>query len=128
MTLIDGDRIVTAQLYNDEYEEYKEEKMSIIDYVNAYTTEGVTTVDDVFEQIRAEINGIEINGQIDEHTMFIRTGEQVKQMALDIIDKYKTESEEIEQLYTVDTVYEDVVAVDKTDVLQIIDKYRGVKE
>ena len=40
------------------------------------------------EQIRAEINGIEINGQIDEHTMFIRTGEQGKQMALDIIDKY----------------------------------------
>ena len=30
---------------------------------------------------------------------------------------------EIEQLYTVDTVYEDVVAVDKADVLQIIDKY-----
>ena len=38
------------------------------------------------EQIRAEIDGIEINGQVDEHTMFIRTGEQVKQMALDIID------------------------------------------
>ena len=32
--------------------------------------------------------------------------------------------DEIEQLYTVDTVYEDVVAVDKADVLQIIDKYR----
>lgn len=31
--------------------------------------------------------------------------------------------DEIEQLYTVDTVYEDVVAVDKADVLQIIDKY-----
>jgi hypothetical protein len=30
---------------------------------------------------------------------------------------------EIEQLYTVDTVYEDVVAVDKADVLRIIDKY-----
>jgi hypothetical protein len=30
---------------------------------------------------------------------------------------------EIEQLYTVDTVYEDVVAVDKADVLQIIDNY-----
>lgn len=30
---------------------------------------------------------------------------------------------EIEQLYAVDTVYEDVVAVDKADVLQIIDKY-----
>ena len=45
------------------------------------------TVCDI-EQIRAEIDGIEINGQVDEHTMFIRTGEQVKQMALDIIDKY----------------------------------------
>ena len=31
---------------------------------------------------------------------------------------------EIEQLYTIDTVYEDVVAVDKADVLHIIDKYR----
>ena len=31
---------------------------------------------------------------------------------------------EIEQLYTIDTVYEEVVAVDKADVLQIIDKYR----
>lgn len=30
---------------------------------------------------------------------------------------------EIEQLYTVDTAYEDVIAVDKVDVLQIIDKY-----
>lgn len=35
---------------------------------------------------------------------------------------------EIEQLYTVDTVYEGVVAVDKADVLQIIDKYRGDRE
>jgi hypothetical protein len=35
---------------------------------------------------------------------------------------------EIEQLYTLDTVYEDVVAVDKADVLQIIDKYKGNKE
>lgn len=51
MTLIDGDRIVTAQLYDDEYEEFKEEKMSIIDYVNAYTDEGVTE-SDVVEQTR----------------------------------------------------------------------------
>ena len=40
----------------------------------------------VLDKIRADIDGIEINGQVDEHTMFIRTGEQVKQMALDIID------------------------------------------
>ena len=37
------------------------------------------------------------------------------------LDKIRAE---IEQLYTVDTVYEDVIAVDKADVLQIIDKYR----
>ena len=45
------------------------------------------TVCDI-EQIRNEIDRIEINGQVDEHTMFIRPGEQVRQMALDIIDKY----------------------------------------
>ena len=48
----------------------------------------------VLEQIRAEIDGIEINGQVDEHTMFIRSGEQVKQMALEIIDKYREEQTE----------------------------------
>ena len=45
MTLIDGDRIITAQLYDDEHEEFTEKKMSIIDYVNAYTDEGVTEED-----------------------------------------------------------------------------------
>lgn len=44
---------------------------------------------ELLDKIRAEIDGIEINGQIDEHTMFIRAGEQVKQMALNIIDKYR---------------------------------------
>ena len=43
---------------------------------------------EILDKIRAEINGIEINGQIDEHTMFIRAGEQVKRMALEIIDKH----------------------------------------
>lgn len=46
------------------------------------------------DKIRAEIAAVVINGRVDEHTMFTRTGEQVKQMALDIIDKYKAESEE----------------------------------
>lgn len=40
------------------------------------------------DKIRAEITAIAINGQVDEHTMFIRSGEQVKQMALNIIDRY----------------------------------------
>lgn len=46
----------------------------------------------ILDKIRAEIDGIEINGQVDEHTSFIRTGEQVKQMTLDIIDKYRKEN------------------------------------
>ncbi len=49
---------------------------------------------DVLEKIRAEITAIAINEQVDEHTAFIRTGGQVKQMALDIIDKYKGESKD----------------------------------
>lgn len=48
---------------------------------------------DVLDKIRAEIAAIAINGQVDEHTMFIRSGEQVKQMSLAVIDKYKAESE-----------------------------------
>lgn len=46
---------------------------------------------DVLDKIKAEITAIVINGQIDEHTAFIRTAEQIKQMALDVIDKYKAE-------------------------------------
>ena len=49
---------------------------------------------DVLDKIRAEINGIAINGQVDEHTSFIRTGEQVKQMALNIIDGAIKEGDE----------------------------------
>lgn len=45
MTLIDGDRIVTVKLYDDEHEEFIEKKMSIIDCLNAYTDEGVTESD-----------------------------------------------------------------------------------
>ena len=41
----------------------------------------------VIEDIRTEIENIEINGMVDEHTMFIRNGEQVKNIALEIIDK-----------------------------------------
>ena len=41
-----------------------------------------------FKDIRAEIESVQINGQIDNHTAFIRSGEQVKNMALEIIDSY----------------------------------------
>ena len=43
----------------------------------------------IIDKIRAEITAITINGQVDEYTAFIRTGDQVKQMALNIIDKYR---------------------------------------
>ena len=40
MQLIDGERIVTVQIYDDQHEEFKSEKMSIIDFINTYTDEG----------------------------------------------------------------------------------------
>lgn len=57
MTLIDGDRIVTAQLYDNEYKVFTEKKMSIIDYINNYTNEGVTEAD-VIEQMPSAENTI----------------------------------------------------------------------
>lgn len=50
--------------------------------------ENAPTVD-VLDKIRAEIDGIEITGQIDEHTSFIRTGDSVKKIVLEILDKYR---------------------------------------
>ena len=89
MTLIDGDRIVTVQLYDDEYEEFKEEKMSIIDQVNTYTTEGITTADDVLDKIRAEIKQTADEEQKHDEKWAIGL-----RYAIKIIDKYKAESEE----------------------------------
>lgn len=40
------------------------------------------------EDIKAEIEQIEIDGQVDEHTMFIRGGAEVKNLVLEIIDKH----------------------------------------
>ena len=57
MTLIDGDRIITAQLYDDQHEEFTEKKMSIIEYINAYTDEGVT-VSDVVEQTDVPVTNV----------------------------------------------------------------------
>jgi len=92
MTLIDGDKIVTAQLYDDEHEEFTEQKMSIIDYINAYTDEGVTTADDVLDKIRAEIeqNSYPIVHGVNNHEKGMTL-----YGILQVIDKYKAESEEI---------------------------------
>ena len=45
----------------------------------------------LFDKIKTEINAIEISGQIDEHTMFVRSADGVKEMVLNIIDKYRNE-------------------------------------
>lgn len=91
MTLIDGDKIITAQLYDDEHEEFTEKQMSIIDYVNAYSDEGVTISDDVLNKIRAEVEqkccitvGRENDPAITLYDVF------------QIIDKYRAESEDKE--------------------------------
>ena len=97
MALINGDRIITAQLYDDEHEEFTEKKMSIIDFINAYSDEGVTTADDGLDKIRAEIveltkcpYGTECLGaNCPSNTDCMICGDHV----LEIIDKYKAESE-----------------------------------
>lgn len=76
MTLIDGDKIVTVQLYDDEYEKFKEEQMSIIDVINLYTTEGITEADDVLAQIITEVKRLPI------------TNTAIK-LVTEVINKYK---------------------------------------
>lgn len=46
------------------------------------------------DNLRAEIDAIETHGQIDEHTLFIRSGQEVKKLTLEIIDKYRNEVDE----------------------------------
>ena len=48
----------------------------------------------VLDKIRAEIDAIETHGHIDDHTLFARSGQEVKKIALEIIDKYKAERSE----------------------------------
>lgn len=92
MTLINGDRIITAQLYDDEREEFIEKKMSIIEYVNTYTDEGITTADDVLDKIRAEIEKL---NPVDYGSMFSyeshNGAKYMKDDVLRIIDRYGKE-------------------------------------
>ena len=85
MTLINGDRIVTAQLYDDEHEEFIEKEISIIDYLNAYTDEGVTTADDVLDKIKTEI--------IQMPTISFNANDIYKVDVIAIINKYMSESD-----------------------------------
>ena len=46
------------------------------------------------DNLRAEINAIELSGLIDEHTLFARSADGVKNMVLEIIDRYRNEVNE----------------------------------
>ena len=50
----------------------------------------------VLDKLRAEIDAIEAHGQIDEHTLFARSGEEVKKIALEIIDKYIANNKDLQ--------------------------------
>ena len=63
-----------------------------LDKMNGIALDLASENDDLIEKldsIRAEIERISINEQVNENTALIRSGGQVKQMALDIIDKYR---------------------------------------
>lgn len=87
MRLIDADEIKVNETIggaNEFAECIREAVQATID--NAHTTNAIPM--SVIEDIKAEIKQIVVSGQVDEHISFIRTGEQVKTMVLDIIDKH----------------------------------------
>ena len=65
-----------------------DESMSYLDALKE-----IKRLKEALDKIRTEVMAIAINGQVDEHTLLIRTGEQVKQMTLDIIDKYRGDTD-----------------------------------
>ena len=83
--VIDALRDAENHAFNSYYKGLKEAHKIVADLPSAQPN--------MLDKIRTEIAAITINGQVDGHTMFIRTNEQVKQMALEIIDKYTAESE-----------------------------------
>lgn len=91
MTLIDGDRIITAHLYDDEYEEFTDKKMSIIDFIKAYTDEGVTMADNLLDKIRAEIeNQCDLIKKDYCKDCYDCDSVMGVREILEVIDKYKT--------------------------------------
>ena len=78
-----------AQISHDSREAFTKHQVWLLASEHNKTTPTFDAIPkSVIEDIKAEIKQIRINGQVDEHTAFIRTGEQVKTMVLDIIDKH----------------------------------------
>ena len=76
--------------YSNDVKKFMDEIVDI-DRVNVFTEADMVTM---LDKIRAEIDNIKIYGQIDEHNLFVRSADGVKEMALNIIDKYKNEVNE----------------------------------
>lgn len=48
----------------------------------------------LFDNLRTEIDNIKVYGQIDEHNLFVRSADEIKKMALIVIDRYRNEVNE----------------------------------
>lgn len=46
------------------------------------------------DNLRTEIDNIKVYGQIDEHNLFVRSADEIKKMALIVIDRYRNEVNE----------------------------------
>lgn len=54
--------------------------------------------EDILDKIRAEIETIKISGMIDANTTYVRSPEQIKNIAIEIIDKYREQKAETDIL------------------------------
>lgn len=76
-------------------EEYEKLTISPKDLKKEYEViSDISTVqskNDILDKIRTEVANIEVCGQVDQRAMFVRDGEQVKNMVIAIIDKYRQE-------------------------------------
>jgi hypothetical protein len=86
--LIDANAL-NGVISNDDYEKVLNAPCIFADLPKGLDGEHYNLQEPVIDKIRAEIDGIEITGQINEHTSFIRTGDSVKKIVLEILDKYR---------------------------------------
>ena len=84
----DEDNIMVQVQQAVGYKVDKEELLKALQYDRGQYEKGYADALSVIEDIKAEISHIATSEQIDEHTALVRTGEQIKTLALKIIDKH----------------------------------------
>ena len=89
--MFEGTLELNSPISKEDWDKLTDVELEVSDHI-WFTTPSGKRVDyvkaDVLEQIKTEIASIEIFGHIDKDTAFIRSAEQVKNMALKIIDKH----------------------------------------